>query len=353
MMDEWKEVLLYGKETIKRAAEILNQAKLKIIIVIDDNERLLGTITDGDIRRGILNNIDFSDSVKKVMNSEPLSVSKEDKHQNIYKQMQIRDILHVPILDNKNRVVGIFSDPKTKKVNPLPNHVVLMAGGFGKRLKKLTTDKPKPLLKLGDKPILETILISLREQGFSNFHISTFFKGEMIKEYFGDGSKWDVKVDYITEPEPLGTAGALGLLDREKLKDPILIMNGDLLTKINFLSLLKLHSKESAMATSCTTEYSFEIPFGVVKIKDNAILSISEKPRQKFFVNAGIYLVNPELLDYVDGKSYLDMPTLFQLAIDKKMKLSAFPIFEYWLDVGNMNDYHKGRVDFEEHFIDR
>ena len=140
MMDEWKEVLLYEKETIKRAAEILNQAKLKIIIVIDDNERLLGTITDGDIRRGILNNIDFSDSVKQIMNSEPLSVSKEDKHQNTYKQMQIRDILHVPILDKKNRVVGILSHPKTKKVNTLPNHVVLLAGGFGKRFKKLTSN---------------------------------------------------------------------------------------------------------------------------------------------------------------------------------------------------------------------
>jgi NDP-sugar pyrophosphorylase family protein len=225
-----------------------------------------------------------------------------------------------------------------------------MAGGFGKRLKPLTDSTPKPLLKVGNKPILENILEQFIATGFHKFYISTHYKAEMVREYFGDGSNWNVSIEYIHEETPLGTAGGLGLLPNNLTKLPILVMNGDLLTKVNFEQLLNFHLQEGGAATMCVREYDFQVPYGVIKADGRRIISIQEKPIQSFFVNAGIYVLNPSILDAVDGKNYLDMTQLLEDKIENDEQVNLFPIHEYWLDIGGSKQFDRAQKDLRELF---
>jgi NDP-sugar pyrophosphorylase family protein len=220
-----------------------------------------------------------------------------------------------------------------------------MAGGFGTRLRPLTDEKPKPLLNVGNRPILETIISRFIDAGFHNFYISTHYKAEMIRDHFGDGSNWSVTIEYLHEDNPLGTAGSIGLLPDNIIKLPIVMMNGDLLTKVNFEHLLNFHNEHGGLATMCIREYDFQVPYGVVDIENQYVTSIKEKPTHKFFVNAGIYILEPKIINYIDGNSYIDMPNFFETQIEKGEKISVFPIHEYWLDIGRIEEYEKANKE--------
>ena len=220
-----------------------------------------------------------------------------------------------------------------------------MAGGFGTRLHPLTEKTPKPLLKIGDRPILETILEQFIDYGFHDFYISTHFKSELIKDYFKDGGLYGVNIHYIYEDVPLGTAGSLGLLPSSISDLPIIVMNGDILTKVNFEHLLDFHNSNKSDATVCVREYDFKVPYGVIETTNGcSIKSINEKPIHKFFVNAGIYVINKDLIDKIDGKRYLDMTDFLEGVINYN-KVNAFPVHEYWLDIGHISEYKRANKE--------
>jgi NDP-sugar pyrophosphorylase family protein len=229
------------------------------------------------------------------------------------------------------------------------NIVFLMAGGLGSRLKPLTANCPKPLLRVGGKPILESIVESFIEQGFKNFYISINYKGEMIEEYFGDGSDLGVQINYIREDKQLGTVGSLRLLSATN-NQPIIVMNGDILTKVDFRNLLDFHLSQEADATLCIREYQLEVPYGVVSVERNRFRGIEEKPKEKFHINAGLYVINPELINYIPENAYFDMPELFKILAQKNHETAVYPIREYWMDIGHMEDYERANGEYREVF---
>ena len=346
-MYNWKKSILKQTDTMKMAIIALNEESLRIVMIVDDNEKLIGTITDGDIRRALIKHFSLDTPVTDFMFKTPTIASEKDSDESILLKMKELDLLQIPVVDSSGKIVRLMSLQHSTKKEKLANPVFLMAGGFGKRLKPLTDIVPKPLLKVGSKPILENILNQFIKSGFYNFYISTHYKSEMLREYFGDGSDWNVSIKYIHEEKPLGTAGGLGLLPRNLINLPILMMNGDLLTKIDFKELLDFHLKEGGDATVCVRGYDFQVPYGVVETDGKSITSIVEKPIHKFFVNAGIYVLKPSMLDTIDGISYLDMPTLLEKKISGLGKINMFPVHEYWLDIGQMEQFDKAQRDIK------
>ena len=347
-MHNWESTILSLTDTIENAIHTLNKSGMQIVLVLDNLGKLRGTITDGDVRRGLLRHIGMNALVTEVMNVNPITANISDSQKYILALMKRKDILQIPILDSNKRVVALETLAQFIDGVVYENPVFLMAGGFGTRLYPLTNEKPKPLLKVGTKPILETILIQFIKAGFKNFFISTHYKSEMIREHFGDGSEWGVSIEYVHEKEPLGTAGALGLLPPGRADLPLLMMNGDLLTKVNFEHLLAFHQEQKGLATMCVREYDFQVPYGVIEICDQKIKSIIEKPTHNFFVNAGIYVLEPELINKVDGISYLDMPTLIEQQLEEGAQINSFPVHEYWLDIGKMEAYERANRDILE-----
>ncbi|MGN7469343.1 nucleotidyltransferase family protein [Brevibacillus sp. SAFN-007a] len=349
-MVNWREMLVLPKTPIITTLEIIDKNARQIALVADEEERLLGTVTDGDIRRGLLKGLALTDPISMVMNPSPIVASSYDTRDHILSVMKIKQVHQIPVVNEHGRIVRVeilddLLHPKMKE-----NWVVLMAGGLGTRLYPLTHDCPKPLLKVGDKPILETILQSFIDQGFHRFYLSVKYKAEMIQQHFGDGSKWGVTIRYLEEQESLGTAGALSLLP-EKPSDPFFVMNGDLLTKVNFEQLLDFHKTYQAQATMCVREYDHQVPYGVVRLDKHRLVSIEEKPTQRYFVNAGIYVLDPAVLDYIPQRQFFDMPSLFEYVMkDQQQQAIAFPIREYWLDIGRMADFEKANVEFAEVF---
>jgi dTDP-glucose pyrophosphorylase len=344
-VNDWSKTLVASTSTIEVAINAISDSGMRIALIVDQEKKLCGTITDGDVRRALLRHFNMNTIVTEIMNSEPIFAYSTDNHDTLLSMMKSRDILHVPIVDNMDRVVGLETLQHLVKNVKYDNPIFLMAGGFGTRLRPLTKDMPKPLLNVGNRPILETILIQFIDAGFHNFFISTHYKAEMIREHFGDGSNWGINIQYVHESEPLGTAGALGLLPLRSPGLPILIMNGDLLTKVNFEHLLDFHNQQGGLATMCVREYDFQVPYGVVTIDNQYINTIKEKPTHKFFVNAGIYVLELDLLDEMNGAAYLDMPNLLEAHIEKGDQINAFPIHEYWLDIGRIEEYERANQE--------
>ena len=348
-MYNWKNTIVGSSATIKDAADILTKEALRIVMVVNDNECLVGTVTDGDIRRALVNGIDINSLVTGIMKTKPVTATVNDSKEKIANLMMQKRLLQVPILNSDNRIVGLEVIDRITKKSTHDNVVVIMAGGFGSRLYPLTEDTPKPLLNVGSQPILETIIKQFVKSGFHNFYISTHFKSELIRDYFKKGDRLGVSIKYINEKVPLGTAGALGLLPSHALDLPIIVTNGDLLTNIDFNNLLDFHNNSDTSATMCVREYDFQVPFGVIDIKEDRVSKITEKPVHNFFVNAGVYVLNRGLVRNLDGKSKLDMTDLLSSSIDNK-QLGVFPIHEYWLDIGRMSEYKKANEDIANIF---
>jgi NDP-sugar pyrophosphorylase family protein len=273
----------------------------------------------------------------------PTVVDCSTSRKQLLELMNAKQLNSIPILDN-GIVVGLETIHHITQKAKYDNPVFLMAGGFGTRLKPLTDNCPKPLLKVGDKPILETVLLNFVTSGFHNFYISTHYLPEMIKEYFGDGSKWGVNIEYVYEGSPLGTGGALGLLPKDLPELPVIMMNGDVLTKVNLEALLAFHNENDANATMCVREYEYQVPFGVIESEGNKIKGMVEKPIQRFHVNAGIYVVGREIVESVKENEIVDMPSLLERFLSNKVLKYTF--YEYWLDIGRIADFERAQQDY-------
>lgn len=347
MSYDWKNILIKPDQPIRDALQLIDSESLRIALVVDDELRLLGVVTDGDVRRGLLNNLTLASPVSIVMNRNPLTAEKGTARKDLIKFMERAKLLAIPLMDG-DKVSGLETLQRVGHDSKYQNPVFLMAGGFGTRLRPLTDNCPKPLLKVGDKPVLEILLNSFIKAGFENFYISTHYLPDMIREYFGDGSKWNVKISYVHEETPLGTGGALGLLPADTPDLPLIMINGDILTNVDFERVLEFHNKHQAAATMCVRDYEYQVPFGVINGEGNKIISMVEKPVQRFFVNAGIYVISPAIRNSVHQNCNIDMPTLLERFISGYADVLMFPIHEYWLDIGRMEDYYKAQRDIRE-----
>ncbi len=348
-MNDWRKVLLAPEDSLEHTIKVLHNGGCRIALVADKFGVLLGTVTDGDIRRALIKHLTMEAPISLIMNSNPVVVDNKVKNKEILSLMSDQDLLHMPIIDKDGILCGLETLQHLIESPIYDNPIFLMAGGFGTRLHPLTKDTPKPLLKVGNKPILEMIIEQFINYGFHNFYISTHFKSEQIKDYFKDGKLHNVSVKYVHEDVPLGTAGSLGLLPDNLPSLPIIVMNGDLLTKVDFKNLLNFHCEHNSEATMCVREYDFQVPYGVVEIDNYNIKEIKEKPVHRFFVNAGIYVLNRSLINKVDGKSYLDMTDFLEKELNNG-GVNAFPIHEYWLDIGQMEEYEKANREFSTVF---
>ncbi|MBJ6137371.1 nucleotidyltransferase family protein [Marinobacter litoralis] len=344
-MKPWHKALVNSDVTLERAIEVLDKAALRIALVVGEDNRLMGTLTDGDVRRALLKQLPLETPVDQVMNSQPKTASQSWTQSRILAVMEQHELLQLPLVDGEGRVVGLINLHDILNQNRRDNPVFLMAGGFGTRLRPLTSQCPKPMLKVGDKPILENILMSFVEAGFHRFYISTHYMPDVIRDYFGDGEKWGVNIKYVHEDQPLGTGGALGLLPHDEIDQPLFMMNGDLLTTLNLHGFLEFHDENRGVATMCVREYEHQVPYGVITSEGTQIKSMVEKPVHRFFVNAGIYLLDPTLVKSVKPGTRIDMPTLLEQQIDEGKVVNMFPIHEYWLDIGRMDDFQRAQTE--------
>ena len=345
MSHRWENVLITLDNTILEALEAINSEELRIALVVDSEQRLTGIVTDGDIRRGILRGATLQDKVATVVNESFISADAESSRETLIELMQEHDVLTVPLLRD-GVVVGIETLHHVLEKPTYSNPVFILAGGLGTRLLPLTESCPKPMLYVGDKPILEIVLNSFVKSGFVNFYIATHYMEEKIRDYFGNGEKWRASIRYIHEEEPLGTGGALGLLPEDVPDLPMIVINGDILTKVDFERLLAFHDENEADATMCVREYDYQIPYGVITGEEGEIVTMVEKPTYQYFVNAGIYVVGPKIFRSVPRHHRIDMPELLQQRIAQRQRVLMFPIHEYWLDIGRMDDFERAQSEF-------
>lgn len=348
-MKDYKKILLKPTSTIKEALKIIDSGAMKISLVVDEKEKLIGTLTDGDIRRGLLNGLSLESSIETIIFGNPTVCYVEDTKEKILEVATQKKLYQVPIVDTEGKLVGIDEVSDLLKPSIKTNKVVLMVGGLGTRLRPLTEHTPKPMLKVGDKPILETIILNFKKYGFTNIVLSVSYMSEVIEEYFKDGSDFGVHIEYVHEEKRMGTAGALSLI-REKLNEPFFVMNGDLLTNINFEHMMEYHITNSAVATMGVREYDFQVPYGVVNVDGIDIQSIEEKPIHSFFVSGGIYILSPDTLMFIPNDEFFDMPTLFEKLIAENKKSISFPIREYWLDIGRIEEFEKANSEYHKVF---
>ncbi|RBQ30141.1 nucleotidyltransferase family protein [Aliarcobacter vitoriensis] len=348
-MKNIENIKLRENSTIKEALEIIDKGSMQIALVVDKDDKLIGTLTDGDIRRGLLKGFDLNSSIEDIIFKKPTIATISDTKEDILKLALSKKLHQIPIIDENNRLVGIKEIDELIKPKNKTNKVVLMVGGLGTRLRPLTETTPKPMLKVGNKPILQTIVEKFAEYGYTNIIMCVNYKSHIIQDYFGDGSDFGVKIEYVLEDQRMGTAGALSLLTQKPI-EPFFVMNGDLLTNVNFEHLHNYHIATNSIGTMCVREYDFQVPYGVVNIKDSKIVSIEEKPIHKFFVSAGIYILSPKVLDYIPQNQFYDMPTLFETIIRLNENTLSFPLREYWLDIGRIEEYEKANKEYSEIF---
>jgi dTDP-glucose pyrophosphorylase/CBS domain-containing protein len=341
--------LMRADGAIRDAMETIDRSQHKIALVVDGRRRLLGTVTDGDIRRAILAEKGIDRPVSDIMFRTPIILRVGEPVEGAETRARGRQIRKIPILDAAGSVVSVHTVEQRGAKSAADNIVVIMAGGLGKRLRPLTEDTPKPLLPVGEKPLLETIVEQIVVQGFRHIYFAVHYKADMVEAHFGDGAKWNATFRYLNELDPLGTAGALSLLP-ERPTQPILVMNADLLTKVDLKLLLDYHLENRAMATMGVRAYDFEIPYGVVSTEGYRITAINEKPIQQIFVNAGVYAFDPSVLDCIRPDQRLDMPDLFTDLIAQGIATAAFPIREYWIDVGRLEDLRRANDEYPEEF---
>lgn len=331
--------------TVADAIRTIESGRAKIALVADGEHRLLGTVTDGDVRRAIIAGLTLDAPVASVMNRSPTVSGVNADRGEMLALMRLNDFRQMPVVDADGRVVSIETVSDLLEPSTRPNPVVLMAGGLGTRLRPLTDDRPKPLIHVGPRPILETVIGGLRSYGFRQIYLSVNYHASMVEEHFGDGSRFDVEITYLHEDEPLGTAGALSLLPMTP-SVPTLVMNADLLTRINYANLLDFHIDHRAAATVGVREYEIEVPYGVVELRSHDVTAIVEKPVYRRFVNAGIYVLSPEAVAMVSHGVQIDMPDLIQALLGDGGCVAAFPIREYWMDVGRIDDLERANEEF-------
>lgn len=341
-MANFKNMCIDECSKIQDAIKKLNENAIKTLFVVDNNFKLKGSITDGDIRRSLIKKFSMETKVTSFMNPSPKYCLLSDNELKIKATMGKNSVETLPILNENLEICGIRVNNENDDLLINKTPVIIMAGGFGKRLGELTKNTPKPMLKVEGKPILEHIILQLFQHGFGNIYISTHFLSEKIINYFQDGKKWGVNIKYLKEEVPLGTAGCLSLLEEYDPKQPVIITNGDLLTSINYADLLNYHCEEKNISTICVNNFKVQIPYGVINFKRSFLDSIIEKPTYNHTVLSGIYVFQYELIQSITKNTYLNMPDFINL-INTKNNIGIFPIHEFWIDIGKRSDFQKAK----------
>lgn len=345
--EKLRPLLISPAASVRDALAAIDRGSRQIALVVDENDRLLGTVTDGDIRRALLRGASLDTTVTEVVNKDFTAAQDSKGLGSARELMRQRKLNQIPLLDHAGRVVDLVHVDGRSGPDRRDTRVILMAGGLGTRLRPLTETIPKPMLEIGGRPILERIIQRLTESGFHDFTIALNYRGEMIRDHFGDGTAFDARIDYVEEAKRMGTAGALSLLTTRPAA-PFIVMNGDLLTDMSFGALMAFHEESGAAATMCARDFPMQVPYGVLEVEGTMLQRIVEKPTYSYFVNAGIYVLAPETLDHVYPGDFLDMPTLFERVIAAGGQAAVFPIREAWTDIGRHEDLQQARSEFGE-----
>jgi dTDP-glucose pyrophosphorylase len=340
----WRQAILPAHATIEHAIRNLDQVAIKIVLVVNERGELEGTISDGDIRRGLLKGLDLNSTIASLIHHNALVVPPEMGRELVMQLMVANKIQQIPVINEQHHVVGLHLWDEIATPPVRPNMMVIMAGGMGTRLRPHTENCPKPLLVVAGKPMLEHIIERAKQEGFSHFVLAILYLGNMIEEHFGDGAKFGVKIDYLREQSPLGTAGALGLLN-PRPGVPFVVTNGDVITDIRYGELLDFHVRHNASATMAVRVHEWQHPFGVVQTQGVEIVGFEEKPVARSHINAGVYALEPEALDFLSVGGHCDMPTLFERLHAKAQRTVAYPMHEPWLDVGRPDDLARAQVE--------
>ena len=329
---------------IRQVIQSIDLGAKGIVLLVNQDGILLGTITDGDIRRAILKGISLDDSVENVVHYNPITVK-----QNMTKE-EIKDIFikkavkHIPIVDSNNKVIDLISINDILLPEGKDNLVIIMAGGLGTRLKELTREIPKPMLKVGKDPILHHIINNFKQYGYNKMILSVNYKADIIENYFQDGYAYGVKIEYVREKKRLGTGGGIKLA-KEYVEDPFFVTNGDIFTSLNVEDMMNFHMENKFDITVGVRKHSFQIPYGVINSKENTIKSIEEKPTIDYLINGGIYCINPEIIEYIPDDRYYEITDLINKCIKEGKKVGSYEIKEYWMDIGKIEDYYKVNED--------
>lgn len=339
----WSNLLVSKDISINEAVHRLNETATKILLVVNQHRKLIGTVSDGDIRRGFLRGYSFEDSLEKVMNCAPVTTCVSMNDSQVFDLMRNKKVQQIPKLDDNGLIIGLYLWDELDLRKCRNEFFVIMAGGFGKRLMPYTENCPKPLIRIGNKPILQHIIEKAKENGFHRFVITTHYLGEMIEAYFGSGEWLGVQIIYVKEESPLGTAGALGLINSILNNESFVVSNGDIISDINYGNLIDYHYQCASDATMAVRMHELQIPFGVVNTDGTNIISIEEKPNKFFYVNCGVYAFRSEALSCMEKDGILDMPDFFDILIKKQKKVNAYFMSEPWLDVGRHEDLQLAR----------
>ena len=350
-MKDLERILLKSEATIQEAWEAIGKGAVSIALLLDSDCCLVGTITDGDIRRAILDRVDLDAPATSLLKYhrggcwDPIVAPIGTERDELLRLMREETIRHIPLLNEEGQVVDLVWISELLEQSKLPLSAVVMAGGHGMRLRPLTKDVPKPMLHVGDRPLLERIIEQLSQAGIRRISITTYYQGQQISDHFGDGQDFGVEMNYINEDRPLGTAGALGLM--EVPQELMLVINGDILTQMNFPAMFAYHQEHRADLTVAVRKYDLEVPYGVIESDGAFVRELVEKPSFSFFVNAGIYLLEPSVHRYIPKGHHFDMTDLIQRLLEEQRPVASFPIVEYWIDIGQPGDYAQAQEDIE------
>lgn len=349
-MNELERVRVSPEHSVRKVMECIDQSARGIALVLDEQHHLIGTVTDGDIRRAILAGMNLELSVSELLQqrqpgfaSGAITAPLGTDDTTLLHLMSENDVRHIPLVDDAGCVVDISFLTELVKEYELPLRALVMAGGQGSRLRPLTEELPKPMLPVGNKPLLQLIVEQLKQAGIRQVNVATHYKGDVIAEHFKNGEAFGVDIRYVKEDQPLGTAGALSLL--EEVDEPLLVMNGDILTRVDFRALLHFHREHRADLTVCVRQYEFNVPYGVIDTDGVNVKGISEKPVVRNFINAGIYLLNPQVRKLIPNGQPYDIPDLIDRLISEQRTVVCFPIREYWLDIGKVDQYDQAKAD--------
>ena len=348
-MKDLDRLTIAPESTLRQALQCLDANGEGIALVVREDRKLLGTVTDGDLRRATLAGLDMDvETVDTLLQGRkrkrPVTARVGTGPAALMKLMKDSSLRHIPLVDAQGRVRELALLRELALEEELPLTAVVMAGGFGTRLRPLTEKLPKPMLPVGDRPVMEHVIEQLQKVGISRVSITTHYKPEAIIEHFGDGRRFGMEIDYVNEAEPLGTAGALGLLNPPQ--GPVLVINGDVLTQVNFRSMFDYHVDNHAEMTVGVRRFELQVPYGVVEMDESQVTHLDEKPTYRFFINAGVYLVEPSVFSVIESSERLDANDLIERLIAAGKKVVGFPIHEYWLDVGRPDDYRQANEDF-------
>lgn len=351
-MQQLEKIFTTEQSSLRTAMVCIDRGTKGIALVVDEQRRLIATLTDGDLRRAVLGgmNLDLPiatllGKIRSQRKHGPITLPIDSAKKAIIAEMRARAIRQIPLVDEQGRVIELAVLDELVGEPHGPVHAVVMAGGYGKRMLPLTADTPKPMLRVGDRPLIERLVQQLKQAGISRVNISTHYKAEQISAHLGNGEAFGIEVGYVSEDHPLGTAGGLSLISGD---DPLLVINGDILTALDFRSLLNFHFEHGAEMTVAVREYLLDVPYGVVETDGVNVTAITEKPTVKLFVNAGIYLVSSSARNLIPSSQPFDMPQLIDLLVKRGGKIISFPIWEYWLDIGRHEDYERAQKDVQQ-----